>query len=150
MNFVEFKIIPKHDIGTGRDYEVVDISVDEKPLAEIMKAHEMPFAEAEGHPELAGDYHAMNIVAQSLEEYFLGCERDAWWGDDENKTLLLGCSCGETGCWPLLCKITVEEEKVIWSGFEQWHRCTEWDYSNVGFVFDKQQYINALEKIKAR
>ena len=110
----------------------------------------MPFAEAEGHQKLAGAYHAMNIVAQSLGEYFLGCGRDAWWGDDENKTLLLGCSCGKTGCWPLLCKITIDGEKVIWSEFEQWHRCPEWVYSNFGFVFDKRQYINALEEIKAR
>lgn len=33
MNQVVFKIIQKNEVSTGRECEVVDIFVDEKPLA---------------------------------------------------------------------------------------------------------------------
>ena len=113
-----------------------------------MKAYEMPMAIKEGHPGLAGAYHAITTASSSLEQYYLGND-EACWGVDENKTEILGCNCGNAGCWPLLCKISIQGNKVIWSEFEQPHRDDDWDYSNFeGFVFDKQQYLNAIEAMK--
>src|SRR5579884_1504765 len=39
-----------------------------------------------------------------------------------NKAMLLGCTCGEWGCWPLLAEVSVNEESVTWGRFEQPHR----------------------------
>jgi hypothetical protein len=30
---------------------------------------------------------------------------------------LLGCDCGEVGCWPLEARIIADAETVIWTGF---------------------------------
>lgn len=148
MNIVTFKAISRREYASGHEITTVDISVDENPLANIIGPYEKPFAEKEGHPGLAGDYHPIGVASATLEQYYLGKE-DADWGDGDNKTVLLGCSCGAMACWPLLCRITIEKNKVIWSEFEQPHRDEDWDYSHFkGFEFDKQQYLNAIEDMK--
>jgi hypothetical protein len=56
---------------------------------------------------------------------------------------LLGCQCGEVGCWPLTTRVTVNNNRVLWDSFRQPHR--ERDYSRFGpFVFDLDQYRNAV------
>ena len=145
MNKISFKLENRKKYDSGHEVSTVNIVVDDKPLAEIMKEYEMPMATKEGSPSLAGDYHAIEVSSLSLEQYYLGKDK-ADWGDEENKTALLGCSCGILGCWPLLCKINIQGNKVIWSDFEQPHRDDDWDYSTFeGFVFDKQQYLNAIK-----
>ena len=53
---------------------------------------------------------------------------------------LLGCSCGEVGCWPLTARIVVDAQQVIWEGFSQPFRPNR-DYSSFGpFVFSLEQY----------
>lgn len=60
------------------------------------------------------------------------------------KVPLLGCECGEWGCWPLLARIAATEDQVRWSDFEQPFRADR-DYSAFGpFVFDRQDYDRAL------
>ena len=147
MNRITFKIIKKHKYNSGCESSLVNILIDDKPLAKIMKAYEMPMATKEGHPDLAGGYHAIEVLS-SLEKYYLGKDK-ADWGDEKNKTALLGCECGAVGCWPLLCKISLQGNEVIWSEFEQPHRDDDWDYSAFeGFVFEKQQYLKAIDAMK--
>ena len=57
-------------------------------------------------------------------------------------TTLLSCTCGISECWFLLARITVLDEAVIWSGFEQFHRT--WLYDLGPFVFDKRAYLDAI------
>ncbi len=65
------------------------------------------------------------------------------------KTPLLGCECGEWLCWPLMARITVTAELVIWDCFEQPHRKTR-DYTTFGpFQFDRHQYDDALRDLSA-
>lgn len=53
---------------------------------------------------------------------------------------LLGCDCGELGCWPLEATVTVTDAVVTWSGFRQPHR-PAWTYDGLGpFVFDRASY----------
>lgn len=107
----------------------------------------MPMGMKEGHPELADAYHAITTASSSLKQYYLG-KTDACWGYDNNKTELLGCKCGNRYCWPLLCKISIQGNKVTWPEFEQPHR-DDWDYSHFeGFIFDKLQYLNEIEVIE--
>ncbi|MFG2909188.1 hypothetical protein ACGF13_29490 [Kitasatospora sp. NPDC048286] len=65
------------------------------------------------------------------------------------KTPVLGCECGEWGCWPLMASITVESDHVTWDSFEQPHRKAR-DYSGFGpFHFDRHQYDDAVKALSA-
>lgn len=145
MNKISFKVEDRKKYDSGYQESKVNIIIDGKPLAEIIKEYEMPMATKEGNPALAGDYHAIEVSSSSLKQYYLGKD-EADWGDEKNKTAILGCSCGNLSCWPLLCKINIQGTKVVWSDFEQPHRDEDWDYSTFeGFMFDKQQYLNAID-----
>jgi len=148
MNKVEFEVIKRREFQSGYAESTVNILVDGKPLADFMQVYESPMATKEGHPGLAGAYHAITTASSSLEQYYLG-RINADRGLDQSKTALLVCICGIEGCWSLLCKISVLGNTVTWTEFEQPHRDEEWDYSDFdGFVFDKQQYLDEIEAMK--
>lgn len=76
-----------------------------------------------------------------LERYFMGENSDEIW---RQGYYLLGCVCGEVGCWPLVTRIELEEQQVIWREFCQPFR-PERDYASFGpFKFDRQQYSGAV------
>ncbi|WP_116209478.1 hypothetical protein [Streptomyces olivoreticuli] len=80
-----------------------------------------------------------------MEDHFHGRSTDAM----GPKTPLLGCECGELGCWPLMARITVTADLVIWDSFEQPYR-TKRDYTKFGpFQFDRHQYDDALRDLNA-
>jgi hypothetical protein len=63
---------------------------------------------------------------------------------------LLGCTCGEAGCWPLMARITREEGYVKWDEFTQLFR-PERDYSSFGpFSFDLEEYRDAVADMVSR
>ncbi|WP_336404360.1 hypothetical protein [Klenkia sesuvii] len=63
---------------------------------------------------------------------------------------LLGCDCGEAGCWPLVARIRAVRDQVIWDSFEQPFR-PERDYTGLGpFTFDAGQYAAALVDPRGR
>jgi hypothetical protein len=73
-----------------------------------------------------------------LDLYFMG-EADREYLDKAGY-YLLGCSCGEVGCWPLTAKISQAQRKIVWDSFRQPHR-PDRDYSPFGpFEFDLDQY----------
>lgn len=150
MNKVTFQV-EKCKTENGHTHSTVNIIVDTLPLAEIIKTYEIPMANKEGSPKIAGAYDAIEIPS-SPEKYYLG-EENAYWGKSKDKTALLDCECGCSGCWPLLCKINIQDNKVIWSDFEQPHRdidsaASHWDYSDFeGFVFEREQYLQAIAAI---
>lgn len=47
-----------------------------------------------------------------INEYFCKTERIS----------VLGCDCGEVGCWPLVCRVGMEGDTVTWHSFLQPHR----------------------------
>jgi hypothetical protein len=60
---------------------------------------------------------------------------------------VLACSCGDTGCWPLLADITVEGDTIVWNGFRQPRR-KDRDYTRFGPVrFDRAQYEKVLTEL---
>jgi hypothetical protein len=60
------------------------------------------------------------------------------------KIPLLGCVCGEWGCWPLLARVEATPDTIGWESFEQPFRPSR-DYSNFGpFLFDRSQYANEV------
>jgi hypothetical protein len=57
---------------------------------------------------------------------------------------LLGCDCGEVGCWPLESRVLMGVDTVSWLGFAQPFR-PERDYGGFGpFRFRRSQYENAV------
>lgn len=63
------------------------------------------------------------------------------------KATVLGCTCGIVECWFLMVEITLLDDVVIWSDFEQFHR--PWVYALGPFVFDRAAYERALEPLPA-
>ncbi|UQU62218.1 hypothetical protein COUCH_24645 [Couchioplanes caeruleus] len=62
---------------------------------------------------------------------------------------LLGCDCGEAGCWPFESQVLVENDFVTWRGFRQPFRPRR-DYGGFGpFTFRKNQYEGAAREAAA-
>ncbi len=130
------------ELGFGTVTVVVP-RVNGEAMPDLLRRIEAPFARAEGSRDLAGNY--AGLVADedvrwpsrhSLEEPAL-----SWFGDGD--TVLLGCTCGERGCWPFTARVTVGHGTVTWSGLRTGHRA--WDYSALrDLVFAQQQYQAAV------
>lgn len=64
----------------------------------------------------------------------------------EGRARLLGCRCGDAGCWPLEARIVVTPGTVRWEDFRQPHR-PEWDYDGFGpFSFPRPGYERAVRE----
>ena len=80
----------------------------------------------------------------SLIEYYLGSPEDEYW-IKEGKVALLGCECGEVGCWPLYAHVHATESSVVWRDFAQPFRPSR-DYGGFGpFTFDRGDYERAVK-----
>jgi hypothetical protein len=132
--------------ATDENGEVVEIEVNGRPLAEVVGEVERPFAEAEGHPSIAGSY--LGLVRWQLagtpSEHFMGTPDSHLHCGPKHKTVLLGCVCGEPGCWPLMARIEVEPTTVAWGDFEQPHRADRWSHGELRFEFERRSYESAL------
>jgi hypothetical protein len=121
----------------------IAIRVNGRPLQDWAADVERPYAEAEGHPDIAGGYAGLAPRAVLLSAlHFFGQPHAVWFEDGD--TVLLGCGCGEWGCWPLTADIEISEEQVVWRNFRNGHR-DSWDHSTLGpFTFGRSQYQSAL------
>jgi len=130
----------------------VTIYINERNLIDLVREVEMPLAIAEGHPKIAGGYFGLSSDDLFLpSKHLLG---EPIWGVykyHDGKVSVLECECGAPGCWPFLVNITVDDDRVVWSGFEQPHRsglksAKPWTYDALKpFVSDKGQYLAELE-----
>jgi hypothetical protein len=76
---------------------------------------------------------------------YLSGRSDVWPGS--GRAALLGCNCGDVGCWPLFARVRETDSYVIWDRFEQPHR-KDRDYSGFEpFLFDRQGYRDALDRL---
>lgn len=148
MNTIAFRLQPRKD---RPEAQCVHILVDGRDLLQWLAAIELPSATAEGHPEIAGAYDGLAADARVLppSEHFLGRGvREMY--SAHGKVQLLGCECGESGCWPFLARVVADEERVSWSDFEQPHRsgrgaASRWNYGQLGpFEFSRREYDEAL------
>jgi hypothetical protein len=143
---VSFSIEPFGDY-TPPVFAVLPV-VNGTPLTELISAFE-----AAQHFEPAGGYRG--LIPQffnygRFDRYFMGeFESGGNWAQI-GCVYLLGCDCGEVGCWPLECQIQVDGDAVVWHSFKQPHR-PERDYSIFGpFVFDARQYREAVVALNAK
>lgn len=137
-NEIQFDHRIREDLGV---LEVVP-RVDDIDLTELIDRFE---TDAGMTP--AGDVYG-GLVPQyyrfgPMEDHFRG--RSV--GAGGPKTPVLGCECGEWGCWPLMARIVVTDDLVVWDCFEQPYRETR-DYVGFGpFRFDRRQYDDALREL---
>jgi hypothetical protein len=79
----------------------------------------------------------------ALDEYFMASHSTL----PDQRCYLLGCECGEVGCWPLEARIVVSEQDIVWEGFKQPFR-PERDYLCFGpFRFDLEQYRRSVVEL---
>ena len=117
----------------------IEIWVNGRPLAEHAGDVERAF-----DASLAGAYGGLAPFAAGSIHHYLGRPRATWFADGD--TVLLGCDCGEWGCWPLTAKVVVMHASVRWSGFRTGHR--DWDLSGLGpFEFERVAYERALSAL---
>jgi hypothetical protein len=134
----------------------VQIKINGRDLVDLVRAVENPFAYKEGSPSIAGAYAGLppeDVAPPSL--HFLGQPSVRIYSLG-SKIQVLGCECGEPGCWPLVCQVEADRTRVRWSSFEQPHRSGKgkhpaWHYENLGpFEFERGQYETALAELRAR
>lgn len=116
------------------------------PLTDMILLFEREngYAPAGGYGGLIPDYFKYG----PLDRYFLGdFEENSYFGV-LGRIYLLGCNCGEVGCWPLAARVIADGGSVVWDSFQQPHR-PERDYSRFGpFAFDARQYRQAVADLQ--
>jgi hypothetical protein len=142
VSHVRFVVRESGDLSGAT--EVVPV-VDGQELTDLIHAFEKG-ADMESRDVSYGGLIPANFRFGPLHRHFLAGE--GAFVNEEGKVPLLGCECGEWGCWPLLASITVDEDGVVWSNFGQPYR-PERDYSGFGpFRFDRAAYERALEDLE--
>lgn len=123
------------------------IFVDDVDLVELVASVELDDAVKEGAPEIAGGYAGLPAwtLRGKLVEHFLGGPKSHMYCGPHGKTVLLGCDCGEPGCWPLMARVEASSTEVRWGDFEQPHRRGRWSHHALGpIVFDRGLYEKTL------
>ncbi|MCY1010897.1 hypothetical protein OV079_36100 [Nannocystis pusilla] len=147
----------------GGGFQPCAILINDRDLIDRVRDAERPHAAREvaerrrADPELdltvdqlAGDYlhltrEELALPSRHLFEPSGDVRRGFAVADDDPihaKTTVLQCTCGILECWFLLVRITLFDDFVVWSDFEQFHR--DWVYDLGPFVFDRRDYQRAL------
>ncbi|HEY0038918.1 MAG TPA: hypothetical protein VGB66_19635, partial [Longimicrobium sp.] len=102
----------------------VHVTIDGRDLVDLLRRIELPAATADGHPEIAGSYRGLSPYEwEALPEL-----------EDDGRVAVLGCECGEVGCWPFQVRISWRPATVLWSDFHGPGR--NCDYTALGrFIF---------------
>jgi len=134
----------------------VAILINDRDLIEMLREVELPFATREGHPSMAGDYQGLSPAALFEDtRVWLGKARKGW-NYAEGQIVLLGCPYVDVYCWPMSVRVTLAEDRIIWSDFEQQQRDAstgedQWTYEALGpFAFDRRQYMREVERMVSR
>lgn len=139
MDHIELQWQDREEDHLGRRKEL-QIFINGQSLIDLVRPVELPFAELEGKPDIAGHYDWLCDVYCEIQRL------------KTEECMLLGCHCGIPDCWPLTARVSLAEDVVCWSRFLNWHKAkgcaSEWDHTALGpFVFDRQQYETAVRNL---
>jgi hypothetical protein len=110
-------------------------------VAEFERAHQ--YEPAGGYAGLVPRFFRLG----RLDEYYMGTRTEPVFGN--RGCYLLGCECGEAGCWPLEAHIVATGQHVVWEEFRQPFR-SERDNSSFGpFRFELEQYRTSVIELAA-
>lgn len=140
------KVIESHFKGT-----VVDLYINGVNLIDTLTVFETKMVEQTNDSAMPGHY--MGLDPQELYQNLMNPEKYSW--DDKHRSLVLGCVCGDEGCWPMHVDVRKKRDHIIWTDFENRFRNGEfdivWDYSEIGpFVFDRKAYEEQLEWLRKK
>jgi hypothetical protein len=127
-----------------RIWQHVHLFVNGQDLRDLVRTAEEPYARADERERRAGSYLGLPPAwVLPPSRHFLGQpENDD--DDLDGKTFLLGCTCGVPECSPLTARVTMTDNTVRWSEFENPSR-PSWTLDQLGpFNFDRSQYEEAL------
>lgn len=141
MNAIALRVVTTPlDYGPG-----IEIRIDGEDLVDMVRGVELPFAQAEGHPGIAGAYAGLPARDYSPpSRHFWG---EAEGGRRDGRVVLLTCrDCGEIGCWPLLARLARSCSTEASTG----RRCGPWP-GKVGRGWNRssrsgRQHTNARER----
>jgi hypothetical protein len=106
---------------------------------EIMRGYDDP---AGGYGGLVPDY----MLYGPMDDYFLGRGTSPCRQEDGTQ-YMLGCQCGEVGCWPLMGRIVVLPGAYEWRDFCNPCRKAR-DYRGFGpFRFKASAYVGAIARM---
>jgi hypothetical protein len=120
--------------------------VDDVSLVDLVAGYEHAagFDVAGAYAGLALDHFNFGDPAA----YLVGQPDSAYWSG-KGAIALLGCDCGEVGCWPLEAQVLIEHDLVTWRSFAQPFR-PQRDYGDFGpFTFRRSQYEGAVRETAA-
>ena len=131
-NHIELRVEPTRDFGPA-----VDVIIDGFSLIELLRAIELPHAIEQKREDIAGSYAGLQP-----------CEwRDLSATDDAGRRAVLGCTCGEVGCWPLRVRVETAATTVTWRDFHG-PLGPESIYAGLGpFVFDRARYEAEVARV---
>lgn len=141
---VRFEVRPWRDVPyPGRELLPY---IDNVSLVDLVSG----FEHAAGY-DVPGEYAGIvldHFEFGDLNAYLMGRPDTAYW-TKRGPIVLLGCDCGELGCWPLETRVLVDDDLVTWQGFAQPFRPTR-DYGSFGpFTFRRSQYERAAREAAA-
>jgi hypothetical protein len=120
--------------------------IDGKPLSSMIAE----FEAANGYTDPVGGYGGLvpdYFNAGPLLSYLCAQVGRPGASHKDEEIYLLGCECGEVGCWPLMASVTRIGTGYQWSAFHQPHR-SQRNYEGFGsFTFEQHQYENALREL---
>ena len=137
------KFYPNDYEMNGESFTEVVVTINDKPLLELIRQREQSFAAKDGQASIAGDYAYLNLI--DFEELFLRTALEADLAQDERDVVLLGCPCGIWSCWYLALKIKFEENAVKFIDFTNPRR-KDWQ-SGLEFKFDRVSFVSEISKI---
>ena len=127
----------------GEGLTKVVVTINDKPLLELIRQRERSFAAKDGQASVAGGYAYLSLI--DFEELFLRAALEADLAQDERDVVLLGCPCGIWDCWYLALKIKFEADTIRFSDFTNPRR-KNWRYG-LEFKFDRVSFVGEISKI---
>lgn len=124
---------------------VVTPCIDGTALSDLAKAYEI----TRGYDDPAGGYGGLvpdYMRFGPLDDYFLGRGKSPCRQDDGTQ-YMLGCQCGEVGCWPLIGRVVELPDAYEWRDFYNPYREAR-DYQGFGpFRFEASGYAQAVAQM---
>lgn len=140
MDQLKVSIVDAVDDNDGV-YVGAQLRINGVSFLDMVRQAELPMAQQEGTPGLAGRYGWCYGTRWFMAELMQRSK------DSGQSVSLLQCSCGEPGCWLLDAHIDVGEKTVTWRDFRHSRR-KSWDYTGLGpFHFDRSDYERELIEI---
>jgi len=163
MDTLELRLIPSPAAPTGIELREIEILINSTSLRELVSIveskhiqSELDFRVAEGEIRSEmnlepGDYSYQNLNGfTKTKDILLGKIRDGFKIEendlDYDAQVLMDCTCGCSGCWPLIADIEEEGGVVSWSNLRQFHR-PDWSYNLGPFKFDLEQYRDEIQRL---